>query len=61
MGGTLTSYSIDITSSTSSTLSFELARSIEASLGTAGISAAESLSGKVAKEEKKQFIYFIEF
>lgn len=60
-GGVLNSYSIDITASTSSSISIDLASSIDASLGAAKVKAGGSLSSGLKKEEKKRFVYKIEF
>lgn len=60
-GGVLSSYSIDITASTSSTISIDLASSIDASLGAAKVKAGNSLAAGLKKEEKKHFVYKIEF
>lgn len=60
-GGVLNSYSIDITASTSSSISIDLASSIDASLGAARVKAGGSLSSGLKNEEKKHFIYKIEF
>lgn len=60
-GGVLNSYSIDITASTSSSISVDLASSIDASLGAAKVKAGGSLSAGLKKEEKKHFVYKIEF
>lgn len=60
-GGMLNSYSIDITASTSSSISIDLARKIDASLASARVKVGESLMGGLKKEEKKRFIYKIEF
>jgi len=61
MGGVLNTYSIDITASATSTISIDLANSIDASLGAAKVKAGESLSAGLKKEEKKRFVYRIEF
>ena len=58
---TMNSYSIDITSSTASSISIDLASSIDASLGAAKVKAGDSLSATLKKEEKKRFIFKIEF
>lgn len=60
-GGVLSKYSIDITSSASSSISIDLASKIDASLGAASVKVGSKLTAGLKRDEKKRFFFKIEF
>lgn len=60
-GGVMSSYCIDITASTTSSMSVDLASSIDASLKAVRAITGGSLSADLKKEEKKRFVFRVEF
>lgn len=60
-GGAMNSYKIDITSVVSSSINSELAKAVDTSLKAARLHAGFSLATGLKREEKKRFIYKIDF